>query len=531
MSEALAGRRLWADVIEANDACIEVVDPDLCFLAINAAGAREWGRIYRKTASVGDRLGQLLEARPGALSRMQTMWRRALAGESFLDTELSVSASGEQFWREMKFSPLFSADGHLIGACRISYDVTERVRQQEALDQAQKQLFESQKMETVGHLTGGIAHDFNNLLSAIIANLELATKRVSETRTLKLLDGAMQGAQRGASLTKRLLAFARRQDLRAETVNVHDLVEGMRELLARSLGPGVRIASDFPANLPPVLVDPNQLELALLNLAVNARDAMPLGGTLSISASSETFEAKPPLSNLAPGAYVRIDVADTGQGMDADTLRRATEPFFTTKGIGKGTGLGLSMVHGLAAQSGGGITIVSEAGRGTTVRLWLPCSETEVRNEHAVAAPPLQLSRSLTILVVDDDALVAMGTTAMLEDLGHSVIEAHGGRRALELVESQPDIDLVITDYAMPGMSGVELAKRLQSHRSDLLVVLATGYSELPNGEDTGLPRISKPFGQHELAAMIDTVMRSHPDAPNILPSSVEGKAARNNRQ
>jgi CheY-like chemotaxis protein len=375
-------------------------------------------------------------------------------------------------------------------------------------------------METIGQLTGGVAHDFNNLLSAILSNLDLLKKQVTDPRATKLLDGAIRGAERGAALTKRLLAFARRQDLKTETVQISALFDGMRDLLIRSLGPGVQIASDFPPDLPPVSVDPNQLELAILNLAVNARDAMPFGGSLAIGANVDEIDDNRNFEALAPGAFVRLRVSDTGQGMDEATLKKATQPFFTTKGVGRGTGLGLSMVQGLVAQSGGAMRIESQVGRGTTIELWLPqatgaFNERTKMSEDITSGKPQQ---PRTILVVDDDSLVSMGTVGMLEDLGHWVLEANSGRAALELFGKHPDIDVVITDHAMPGMTGVELARRIHEIKPDLPIVLATGYAELPNGEDPGLPRLSKPFRQEDLSALISRLAEENGLSANVLP-------------
>jgi PAS domain S-box-containing protein len=393
----------------------------------------------------------------------------------------------------------------LAANSNLEHKVEQRTQEAKA---ALAQLFESQKMETIGQLTGGVAHDFNNLLSAILSNLDLLRKRITDPRATKLLDGAILGAERGAALTKRLLAFARRQDLKAETVQISALFEGMRDLLIRSLGPGVQIVSDLPADLPPVSVDPNQLELAILNLAVNARDAMPLGGSLTVEANADEIGANRHVEALAPGSYARLRVSDTGQGMDEATLKNAAQPFFTTKGVGRGTGLGLSMVQGLVAQSGGAMRIESQVGRGTTIELWLPRATVGMNEKtkmpYVAASGELQPPR--TILVVDDDALVSMGTAGMLEDLGHRVFQANSGRAALELFGKHPDIDVVITDHAMPGMTGVELARRIHEVKPNLPIVLATGYAELPNSEDPGLPRLPKPFRQEDLNALISRV-------------------------
>ena len=307
--------------------------------------------------------------------------------------------------------------------------VEERTREREA---ALMQVQEMQKLESIGQLTGGVAHDFNNLLMVILGNLQLLRKRLpDDPRLARLVDGAMQGADRGATLTKRMLAFARRQELRPETVDVPRLIDGMEEMLRRTLGPGIQIITTYRPDLPPIRVDPNQLELALLNLALNARDAMPYGGRLVIGGTRITSETGVP-KELEAGSYVCLTVSDSGAGMDEATLKRATEPFFTTKGAGKGTGLGLSMVHGVAAQSGGAMRITSRPGDGTTVELWLPLSETALDGECSTRGSVVRQlpADHVRVMVVDDDPLVVASTAAMLEDIGHTVTEALSGARA-----------------------------------------------------------------------------------------------------
>jgi signal transduction histidine kinase len=396
--------------------------------------------------------------------------------------------------------------------------IEQRTRERE---QALAQLFEAQKIDTIGQLTGGVAHDFNNLLMAVIGNLQILGKRLkNDPASLRLLDNALKGAERGAALTQRLLAFARRQELRPEIVAIPKLVEGMRDLVVRALGPRARLVYDLPADLPNVLIDGNQLELALLNLLVNARDAMPDGGDIKIEgAYGEAADSNAP-ANLNPGRYVRLAIVDSGVGMDEATLARAMEPFFTTKGVGRGTGLGLSMAHGLAAQSGGSLKVTSRRGEGTRVDLWLPSAETppqrnaEIDDANAEAVEPTStepqtLSHSFTILVVDDDPLVSCVTAAMLEDLGHVVLQAVSASEALTCLKEGHTIDLVITDHAMPGMTGMELARRLSELHPELQVVLATGYAELPHAEDIlNLPRLSKPFVQADLARVISRCAR-----------------------
>ncbi|HVH74387.1 MAG TPA: response regulator [Stellaceae bacterium] len=384
----------------------------------------------------------------------------------------------------------------------LEHRVEMRTRERE---EALAQVHAMQKLESLGQLTGGVAHDFNNLLMAVLGNLELLQLMLPGDRKIRrLLDGAIAGAERGAVLTKRLLAFARRSELKPEIVEIRDLVPGLIDMLRRSLGPGIEIVTKFHAGLVPTQVDPSQLELALVNLAVNSRDAMPLGGKLTIGARGEKI-GDGDVPGLAAGEYIRIAVSDTGVGMDGDTLRRATEPFFTTKDRGRGTGLGLSMVDGFAAQSGGGMRIKSRPGAGTTVELFLPAAPRGKRAAPPpprVLPPPIEAVRACRVLVVDDDPIVGAGTAAMLEDLGHAAIQAESAACALVALADDPAIDLVITDYAMPGMDGHELAARIHRDRPGLPVVVATGYAGMPP-DGPKLPRLDKPYKQQELASVI----------------------------
>jgi CheY-like chemotaxis protein len=371
-------------------------------------------------------------------------------------------------------------------------------------------------METIGQLTGGVAHDFNNLLAVILGSLTLLKKSLpDDPRISRLLDGATQGAERGATLTKRLLAFARRQELKLEAVEIQNLIPDMLDFLRQSVGPGIEIAVDMAPDIRPVKIDANQLELALMNLAVNARDAMPKGGRLTITCRNETDDRSGPPGRLPPGDFVRLSVTDTGEGMSEATLARATEPFFTTKGIGKGTGLGLSMVHGLTAQSGGIMDISSRLGQGTTVTMWLPHAQREdVPYARATRVLPAQElgGRKLKLLLVDDDPLVSMNTAYLLMDLGHSVLEAQSAAHALQLLQSGARFDAVITDYAMPGMNGLDLAKAIGEITPKLPVILATGYAELPTTAVTQYPRLNKPFSETELAEILQPLAARSPE-------------------
>ncbi|MBY5864745.1 hybrid sensor histidine kinase/response regulator [Rhizobium leguminosarum] len=418
-----------------------------------------------------------------------------------------VRKDGTRFWASIVIDAIRDDEGDVLGFAKITRDITEKMETQRALEQAREELFQSQKMEAIGQLTGGIAHDFNNLLMAVLGSLEILKKRMPQDLSLtSLVDNAMQGAQRGAALTQRMLAFSRRQELHMEPIDVSGLVRGMMDMLSRSLGPLTVIETSFPIRLPTILTDPNQLEMAILNLVVNARDAMPSGGRIMLRASEESLPSgKGPLS---PGRYVRIAVIDEGEGMDARTLEQAITPFFTTKGVGKGTGLGLSMVQGLASQSGGRLMMKSSLGEGTTVELWFPVASVEQATEAAADRPQQEenATRRLRIVAVDDDGLVLMNTTLMLEDLGHTVFEAMAGPEALDILRKQ-QVDLVICDHAMPRMTGAQLAQAIRSEWPDIPIILATGYAEIPQGADiVDLPRLGKPFSQAQLAEAISRV-------------------------
>ncbi len=389
---------------------------------------------------------------------------------------------------------------------RVQERTEELLTEVAARERAQEQLLQAQKMESIGQLTGGVAHDFNNLLMAVMANMDLLRKHLAnDPRAVKLIDSALQGATRGASLTQRMLAFARQQRLETRAVDLTALLVGMRDLLNRTLGPQIILDFKIPTNLPAVKVDPNQVELAILNLAINARDAMPGGGSIQFAA---TEEAGDPEKGLKTGFYLCLEISDSGTGMDEATLKRAVEPFFSTKPLGKGTGLGLSMVHGLAEQLGGLLELRSIVGVGTTATLWLPTATNEPDLEMQSPVTPPAEGRKATILVVDDDPLVAMGTIGMLEDLGHVVLEANSGKQALEILEGDSAVDLMMTDQAMPGMSGIELAQLARKRRPAMPVLLATGYADLSAAEASDLPLLSKPYRQAQLQAEIERLLQ-----------------------
>jgi signal transduction histidine kinase len=505
-------------------------------LAQQAADIGVWDwNIASNRVGWSDRQWQLFGAAPVPDDQVQALWRSRLHPDdqhrveaalaaaiadpaAAFDTEYRVVVDGGVRWLIGRGEVVRGPLGNAVRMVGVNIDITARkdieaelerlvqVRTRER-EEVLIKLHESQKLEVLGQITGGVAHDFNNLLMTVLSSLDMLRKRLPpDVRMLRLLDNAVQGAERGAALTQRMLAFARRQDLKPEAVDVAALVSGMEDLLRRSLGPGVRIEMDFPAGIRPARVDANQLELALLNLAVNARDAMPAGGRLVVRGCIATVAAGHGPPELPAGDYVQIAVTDTGVGMDAETRRRATEPFFTTKGPGKGTGLGLSMIHGLAGQSGGAVQIDSEPGAGTTVSIWLPVSpqhEPERPAPEAAAGGALAATRACRVLLVDDDPLVSMTTAAMLEDLGHQVIEVHSAGHALVVLRGGEVVDLVITDHAMPDMTGAELAREIRLAWPRLPVILATGFADLPSGLDPQMPRLNKPYLSADLAAAV----------------------------
>ncbi|PMY38642.1 hybrid sensor histidine kinase/response regulator [Pseudomonas sp. GW456-L14] len=424
-----------------------------------------------------------------------------------------VRKDGTQFLAHVIIDPIRGDAGELLGFAKVTRDISETVEAQKALESAREALFQAQKLQAIGQLSGGIAHDFNNLLTVILGNLELARKRIGDDPKLsRLLDNAVVGAERGVSLTQRMLAFARRQELKTEPVALTQLMTNLSGLLGSSLGPQVTILTELPESLPTVLADVNQLELAVLNLATNARDAMPGGGTLVFKADlCDSGQAAG--VNLPHERYVRLCVIDSGEGMDEQTLALAADPFFTTKGVGKGTGLGLSMVHGLAEQLGGRLILKSLKGQGTTAELWLPLASQATPVVPPRLPAPDSQQQPLCVLVVDDDSLVLTSTTLLLEDLGHQVLCAMSGAQALQRFAEYPAIDLMITDLAMPVMDGGQLASAVRELRPDLPIILASGYAQRLEGLAAALPRVPKPYTQLQLIEALAQAVRQTPSS------------------
>ena len=507
-------------VQSVTDYAIYMLDPDGRVSSWNQGAQRIKG--YRADEIIGEHFSRFYTEEDRGRNEPQHALDTARRTGHFTKEGWRVRKDGTLFWASVVIDPIRDRRGETIGFAKITRDFTERERTQRELEQAREALFQAQKMDAIGQLTGGVAHDFNNLLMAILSSLALLRKRLpDDPQIMRLLDNAVAGAQRGAALTQRMLAFARRQTLTPERIDIPTLVRGMTDLLGRSLGPSVLIETRFPLRLSAVAADANQLEMALLNLAVNARDAMPDGGSIIIAAQEHDVTACAK-DGLKPGHYVSLRVTDTGMGMDADTLARAMEPFFTTKGVGKGTGLGLSMVHGLAEQSGGRLFLNSRPGEGTTAELWLPTADALDGGTPAgeVVPPPAApvVCRPLRVLAVDDDSLVLMNTAALLEDLGHTVFDACSGREALEIFRREPELDLVITDQAMPHMTGIQLAEAIKAERPGTPIILATGYGELPPEADANILKLGKPFRQDDLMKIVAAALgpRGFPEQAGI---------------
>jgi PAS domain S-box-containing protein len=495
-------RNLLAKIVETTDVMVMAFDLDCNVLAINPASANEFDRIYGVRPRIGDNILALLADQPEQQSAARVALARGIAGEEVTFVAAYGDPARARSHYEVTFRVLRDDAGERIGAFQFATDVTARLRDQAMLAQAQAALLQSQKLEAMGQLTGGVAHDFNNLLTPILGSLEMLRRRgIGGPREQRLINGAYQSAERATTLVHRLLAFARRQPLQSVAVDIGTLIRDMAELVVGTTGPQVTLVVDVADDLPSARADPHQLEMAILNLSVNARDAMEGAGGIRIAAT-RAIVAAGQVAQLPPGTYVRVSVADTGKGMDEATRARAIEPFFSTKGVGKGTGLGLSMAHGLASQLGGALTIVSAPGQGTEVSMWLPATP------HAVRSPPDDQRMATGVpqpgsaLLVDDEEYIRLSTADMLVELGFSVHEAASGEAALRAIDAGMQPDVLITDHLMPGMTGVELAHAVRARRPETKILIVSGYAE-GDGLDPSWPRLTKPFVQSDLATAV----------------------------
>ncbi|WP_188054165.1 PAS domain S-box protein [Sphingosinithalassobacter sp. CS137] len=468
-----------------------LLKPDGTVIEVNRT-ALSWSEIEPEEI-VGRRfwLAAPMRGNPALQEAIEAGIRRAGEGETVREEHEMRGAGDVRATIDFSLKPVLDDRGDAVWLVAEGRDISE-------LKEAQEALRQSQKLESMGQLTGGVAHDINNLLTPITGALDLLQRKgLGGEREWRLIDGALQSAERAKVLVQRLLAFARRQPLQPAAVDVGRVIEGMAELVESTTGPQIKFAVNIAGDLPPAYADANQLEMAVLNLAVNARDAMPDGGTLGISAELEVLDAPNP-HDLPAGRYVRLSVADTGSGMDEATLKRAVEPFFSTKGIGKGTGLGLSMVHGLAAQLGGSLAIFSTPGLGTTIELRFPVANTALfapKSEKVVES----VRGAGTVLVVDDEELVRTSTADMLSDFGYTVVEANSAEEALQLVDRGLTPRILITDHLMPGMSGTELAREVSRRLPTVRALIISGYADV-EGIAPDLLRLEKPFRRADLA-------------------------------
>jgi PAS domain S-box-containing protein len=494
VSEALAERKLLADIVEGTDAFVQVADLQYRWLAINRAAADEFERIFGRRPKAGDNMLELLASQPEHQAAVKAMWSRALAGEKFVEIGEFGDPARDRRSYEMRYNTLRDQDGKRIGAYQFVYDVTERVRAQERLRHAEESLRQAQKMESLGQLTGGVAHDFNNLLAVFANGLHLLERNVSDQQRQRVFDGMRRAIARGTGLTHHLLAFSRRRPVNPESINLESHLRGMREILQRSLRGDIRVEMKFGADLWPVQIDAGEFELAMLNLCVNARDAMTAGGTITISANNLTEAGADGL----PADFVKLCVADTGCGMPPQVLARVFEPFFTTKDVGKGSGLGLPQVYGFVQQSGGRVSLDSEVGVGTVATLVLPRSTLQpVVPVDASGASRVRCDGAARgqALLVEDDPEVAALTREMLSYLGFSVIQVASPDAALGALANGRSVEVVFSDIMMPGgVSGLELAREIRRRQPNLRIVLTTGYAEAAATLDGDLQLLLKPY-------------------------------------
>lgn len=514
---AMAERGLLAEIVENTNAYVQVVDTELRWLAINSAAADEFERIYGVRPHVGDDIRDVLVEQPENAEAVAASWSGALGGEECAIISRFGDPSLDQRSYEQHFNTLRDEDGRIIGAYQFAYDVTDRLAEQERLRVTEEALRQAHKMEAIGQLTGGLAHDFNNLLAGISGAFEMIGIRSAQGRTAdieKYLAAGQGAARRAAALTHRLLAFARRQTLSPKPVVINALLADLVELVQRTTGPSIAVETVAASGLWTTLVDVNQLENAVLNLCINARDAMPEGGRITIETANKWLDERTARErDLNPGQYVTISVSDTGSGIDKAILDRVFDPFFTTKPMGQGTGLGLSMVYGFSRQSHGHVRVYSEVGQGTMVSIYLPRHLGNVVDED-VAGPalPIPAHRGHTVLVLDDEPTVRLLIADALSDLGHACIEAEDGPSALHILDSGARIDLLVTDVGLPGgLNGRQVADAARRERPELKILFVTGYAEnaaLNHGHiEHGMEVLTKPFAVEELARRVGRIL------------------------
>jgi PAS domain S-box-containing protein len=511
VAESLAERSLLAEIVEATQAFVQVAGLDYRWLALNRAAADEFERIFGVRPKVGDSMLDLLAGQPDHQAAVKAVWGRAFAGEEFTEVEEFGDPARDRRAYEMRFNALRDRSGRQIGAYQFVYDVTERVRAQERLRTAEDALRQAQKMESLGQLTSGVAHDFNNLLSVFATALKLL-ERTGEPASPRLLDAMRRAITRGTGLTRQLLAFSRRRPVNVESIDVVAQLAGMRAMLDATLGGQIEIDTRFGGGLWAVDADPGELELAIVNLCVNARDAMPAGGVITIAADNVTGE------DGNGGEFVRISVSATGIGMPPEVQARVFEPFFTTKEVHKGSGLGLPQVYGFAQQCLGRVTIKSTVGAGTTVTLLLPrslkASLGEVASADAArrAEGSAREDRRKLVLLVEDDHEMSALTRELLTSLGFAVSHVATAEAALRLLAQSNGIDLVLADLMMPGsVTGLQLARDIRSRQPAVRILLTTGsMAPLAGVEGDEFPLLLKPYSADSLARALESALQTN---------------------
>ena len=504
VNEALAERKILADIVEGTNAFVQVADLEYRWLAVNRAAADEFERIFGRRPQVGAIMLDLLAHHPEQQAAVRAVWGRALAGEEFTGIEEFGDPARDQRFYEMRYNALRDAEGKQIGAYQFVYDVTDRLRDQERLRQAEQVLRQNQRLESLGQLTGGIAHDFNNLLAVFASGVQVLERNPNTEQRRIILDAMRRAVARGTGLTRHLLAFSRRRPVYSESIDLATHLVSIRQMLTSSLRGDIGVEVKVGEELLPVEVDAGELELALVNLCVNARDAMPDGGTITITAGPLEEKADDGSSRH----FVRLSVTDTGTGMAPEIVARVFDPFFTTKDVGKGSGLGLAQVYGFAQQSGGRVSIESEIAVGTVVTLQLPRSSQTPAGPQRLADASIvprvtaNAKRRGEILLVEDDKEVAALAREMLGMLGFSVINVSNATAALGALANARAVEAVFSDIMMPGgTSGLELAREIRRRHPQLPIVLATGYAESAAGISDGeFCVLLKPYSLEALA-------------------------------
>jgi PAS domain S-box-containing protein len=500
--------RLFAEAV--TDYALIRLDPHGIVSGWNAGAQRIKG--YAEHEIVGKHFSDFYTAEDRAAGIPQRALATAVQSGTYSAEGWRVRKDGSLFFASVVIDSIYDENGELIGFAKITRDITERREAEEKLRRAQEQLAESQKMEALGQLTGGIAHDFNNMIMVVSGNAQVLKQRLHEPRNLRAVEAIELAAARGETLTRQLLAFSRRQALDPTTISLRQRLAGFRDLLASSARGDIKLTIDISRNIWPVAVDLHELELALVNLTVNARDAMPEGGSIMITARNIRLQPENTPERLN-GEFVALMVTDTGCGIEPDILPKVFEPFFTTKQLDKGTGLGLSQVYGLARQSGGTASIRSAPGKGTTVTIYLP------RSSRPVSEPPIndeqQPPGRETVLLVEDNPDVEEVARMLLEELGYHVRHAQSAHAALQLLASGEAIDLVFTDIVMPGeLDGLSLARHIKEEYPDVAVLLTTGYAKAVNTLEAGFPVLRKPYQLSALARALRKALDRQAAAP-----------------